>query len=72
MMTPISPEHTRCLAHPHPTHPLQAPRDWCPLRADCARHETIRIDAYDGSLKVLRRVCGEDADQFLAAAKEEE
>ena len=72
MMTPLAPEHLRCLAHPHPTHPLQAPRDWCPLRADCARHETIRIDVFDGSLKVLRRVCGEGNDSFMAIKPEAE
>ena len=71
MMTPLAPEHLRCLAHPHPTHPAQAPLAWCPLRADCARHETIRIDV-SNNLTVMRRVCGLGEESFIATEPEEE
>lgn len=67
MTTPLDAKHRRCLAYPHPSHPIPAPRDWCPLRYQCARHQTITVDVFDGRLKILPRVCASDTAEFLPA-----
>ena len=44
MNIPLPSDYTRCLAHPFEYTRRAAPTEWCHLREECARHQSIKVD----------------------------
>ena len=66
MNLPLDTDKTRCLAHPAGHTGRAAPTEWCHLRATCARHQTIKMDAGLGPYAVIDRACWPgDADMYI-------
>ncbi len=65
-LLPLHSDLSRCLGHPYAYKGRGTPTEWCPLRATCARHQTIAADPADSASAVRFRLCSEhEFDEHL-------
>jgi hypothetical protein len=57
MNIPLPTDYTRCLAHPFEYTRRAAPIDWCHLREECARHQSIMVDLIYDAYNVAPCLC---------------
>lgn len=57
MKLPIPADLERCLAHLHDPSGKDALRGWCEKLATCARHQSIKLDAFDEAYSVHTCLC---------------
>ena len=64
MNLPLPPDFARCLAHPFEYTRRAAPLEWCHLREECARHQSIKVDVFDSTYNVQPCLCSDETKCF--------